>query len=74
MPRPYGSSVGHRSAITTVITEQLITEKAISKKARQNSAEGIDQSVKQRHHRQLGAISSTKLVFGVDHMGLHRFH
>ena len=57
-----------------MITEQLITEKAISKKAHQDSAEGIDQSVKLRHHRQLGAISSTKLVFGVDHMGLHRFH
>jgi len=50
-----------------VITEQAIIEQP------QDSAEGIDQSVEQRHHRQLGAISGTQLVFGVHHVGLHRY-
>jgi len=37
------------------------------------SDEGLDQAIDQRHHRQLGAIRSTQLVFGIHHVGLHRF-
>ena len=47
----------------------MITEQAYA----QESAEGNDQALKQCHHRQLGAISGTQLVFGVHHVGLHRF-
>ena len=38
------------------------------------SAEGIDQAIEQGHHRQLGAISSAKFVFGVRYVGFHRFN